>query len=123
MGSRFGTSEQLLRPVLQALKDRGLLLLVTGAQAELLAPKIASQIGLPNVASDLILEEDPSRASIDAKLARLEEIITERGSAVAIAHPYPSTIARLIAWTKNLEGKKIQLVPLSALAKTEVKKE
>ena len=120
MGSRFGTSEEFLTPVLQVLKDRGLLFLATGAQADLLAPKIASKMGLPRVISDLTLDDDPSRAAIEAKLVRLEEIILERKSAVAVAHPYPSTLARLIVWTKKLKGKKINLVPLSALAKTHV---
>ncbi|MBL4691491.1 MAG: divergent polysaccharide deacetylase family protein, partial [Rhodospirillales bacterium] len=41
MGSRFGTSEAQLTPILQALKDRGLMLLTTGVQSSLLAPKIA----------------------------------------------------------------------------------
>ena len=120
MGSRFGTSEEFLAPILQVLKDRGLLFLATGAQADLLAPKIASKIGLPRVISDLTLDDDPSGAAIEAKLARLEEILKERKSAVAVAHPYPSTLARLIVWTKKLKGQKINLVPLSALAKTHV---
>ncbi|MEE9317112.1 MAG: divergent polysaccharide deacetylase family protein, partial [Rhodospirillales bacterium] len=118
MGSRFGTSEEFLTPVLQVLKDRGLLFLATGAQADLLAPKIASTIGLPRVISDMTLDDDPSGAAIEAKLARLEEIVLEKKSAVAVAHPYPSTLARLIVWTKKLKEKKINLVPLSALVKT-----
>lgn len=120
MGSRFGTSEEFLTPILQVLKDRGLVFLATGDQMDLLAPKIASTIGLPRVVSDMTLDDDPSKAAIEAKLARLEEIILERKSAVAVAHPYPSTLARLIVWTKKLKGKKINLVPLSALVKTQV---
>jgi len=115
MGSRFGTSEALLTPVLNALKDRGLMLLASGVQSSLLAPKITRKIELPLVVSDIILDEEPSRAAVDAKLLRLEGILKERTVAVAVAQPYPATIARLIAWTKTLEGKKITLVPVSAL--------
>lgn len=116
MGSRFGTSAKLLQPVLEVLKDRGLMLLVTGPQKDLLAPKIAAKIGLPRVVSDLTLDDEPSRSEIEIKLMRLEEIIRENKFAVAIARPYPATIARLAAWIKKLEGKKITLVPVSALA-------
>ncbi|NQU62119.1 MAG: divergent polysaccharide deacetylase family protein [Rhodospirillales bacterium] len=120
LGSRFGTSVELLTPVLDHLKKRGLLFLATGAQADLLAPKIAAKIGLPRAISDLTLDENPSRGAIEANLIRLEGIIRDKKSAVAIARPYPSTIARLIAWTKTLDGKKIELVPLSALADTSI---
>jgi len=68
----------------------------------------------------LTLDEDPSRGAVEASLIRLEGIIRDKKSAVAVARPYPSTIARLIAWTKKLPGKKIDLVPLSALADTSV---
>ena len=118
MGSRFGTSAKLLEPVLEVLKDRGLMLLVTGPQKDLLAPKIAAKIGLPRVVSDLTLDDEPSRSEIEIKLMRLEEIIRESKFAVAVARPYPATIARLSAWIKKLEGKKITLVPVSALATT-----
>ncbi|HIE19552.1 MAG TPA: divergent polysaccharide deacetylase family protein, partial [Rhodospirillales bacterium] len=118
MGSRFGTSAKLLEPVLEVLKERGLMLLVTGPQKDLLAPKIAAKIGLPRVVSDLTLDDEPSRSEIEIKLMRLEEIIRESKFAVAVARPYPATIARLSAWIKKLEGKKITLVPVSALATT-----
>jgi hypothetical protein len=118
MGSRFGTSAKLLEPVLEVLKARGLMLLVTGPQKDLLAPKIAAKIGLPRVVSDLTLDDEPSRSEIEIKLMRLEEIIRESKFAVAVARPYPATIARLSAWIKKLEGKKITLVPVSALATT-----
>ena len=115
MGSRFGTSEALMTPVLTNLKDRGLMLLTTGSQSSMLAPKIARKIGLPLVVGDLILDGEPSQAGVEAKLLRLEGILKERMVAVAIAQLYPATLARLIAWTKTLAGKKITLVPVSAL--------
>ena len=116
MGSRFGTSKALLKPILEVLKNRGLMVLSTGVQGSLLAPKIGKKIGLTQAVSDLTLDDEPSRASVEAKLLRLEGLIKERKVAVAVAHPYPVTIARLIAWTKKLKEKKITLVPLSALA-------
>jgi polysaccharide deacetylase 2 family uncharacterized protein YibQ len=115
MGSRFGTSEAQLTPILQALKDRGLMLLTTGVQSSLLAPKIARKLGLALVVGDITLDDDPSRAAVEAKLLRLEGILKERDIAVAVAQPYPTTIARVLAWTKTLAGKKITLVPVSAL--------
>ncbi|MBT3305683.1 MAG: divergent polysaccharide deacetylase family protein, partial [Alphaproteobacteria bacterium] len=115
MGSRFGTSEALLTPVLQALKDRGLMLLATGSQTSLLAPKLARKIRLPLVVSDITLDDVPSRAGVEAQLLRLEGILKEKNTAVAVAQAYPATISRLNSWIKTLAGKKITLVPVSAL--------
>jgi polysaccharide deacetylase 2 family uncharacterized protein YibQ len=115
LGSRFGDSKALMTVVLNNLKDRGLMLLTTGSQNSLLAPKIARKIGLPLVIGDVTLDAEPSPAGVQAKLLRLESILKDKGIAVAIAQPYPTTLRRLIAWTKTLEGKKITLVPVSAL--------
>jgi len=120
MGSRFGTSEALLTPVLQVLKDRGLMLLATGVQSSLLAPKIARKIGLPLVVADITLDDEPSHANIEAQLLRLEGVLKQKSTAVAVARPYPAVISRLIAWTKTLEGKKITLVPVSSLIEKQV---
>ena len=123
MGSRFGTSEALLTSVLNALKKRGLFFLATGVQGTLLAPKIARKIDLPRAVSDLTLDADPSRSAIEIKLLRLESILKERKIAVAVGRAYPATLGRIIAWTKKLKEKKITLVPLSALANKQDKKD
>ncbi|HEX9701778.1 MAG TPA: divergent polysaccharide deacetylase family protein, partial [Rhodospirillales bacterium] len=65
---------------------------------------------------DLVIDEDPSRLAIEAKLNQLEELVRQRQVAVAVAHPYPATVERLINWTTTLKFKKITLVPVSALA-------
>ncbi|MCH8236763.1 MAG: divergent polysaccharide deacetylase family protein, partial [Proteobacteria bacterium] len=122
MGSRFGTSESMLRPVFEVLKERGLMLVTTGSLFLSAVPKVASEIGLARVISDLTLDDEPTRAAVSAKLERLVEIARERSVGVAIARAYPVTIDRLIAWTKSLEGKKVVLVPVSAVVDTKEKK-
>jgi polysaccharide deacetylase 2 family uncharacterized protein YibQ len=108
--------------VLNNLKDRGLMLLTTGSQNSLLAPKIARKIELPLVVGDVTLDAVPSPAGVQAQLRRLEKILKNKKVAVAIAQPYPTTLRRLIAWTKTLEEKKITLVPVSALINKQFKK-
>jgi polysaccharide deacetylase 2 family uncharacterized protein YibQ len=74
----------------------------------MLGPKIAGKIGLPLVVGDVVLDGEPSPAGIKAQLLRLEGILRDKKVAVAIAQPYPATLATLIAWTKTLEAKKIK---------------
>ncbi len=116
MGSRFGTSEEMLTPVLTALKDRGLMIVSTNPLGTVATPKIAAKVGLPRVVADLVLDEDPSRIAIEGRLNQLEQIVRDRTVAVAIAHPTPATIERLINWTTTVKQKGIQLVPVSSLA-------
>ncbi len=118
MGSRFGTSEKLLTPVIEVLNKKGLFILIPGTEKGLLLKKLASKIGMPRAVVDINIDEVPSLIAIEAQLLRLESILKEKKSAIAVAQPYPSTIARLIVWFKKLQGKKINLVPLSALADT-----
>jgi uncharacterized protein len=116
MGSRFGTSEALLTPVLTALKERGLMLVSTNPLGTVATPKVAAKVGLPRVVADIVLDQDPSRLAVETKLNELEQIVRDRTVAVAIAHPTPATIERLINWTTTVKQKGITLVPVSALA-------
>jgi len=123
MGSRFGTSEKLLAPVVEVLKKKGLFILIPGSEKGLLLKRLASKTGMPRAVVDINIDGVPSLLAIEAQLLRLESILKEKKSAIAVAQPYPSTIARLIVWFKKLQGKKINLVPLSALADTTTTRE
>ena len=116
MGSKFTTVENDLRPILKALQGRGLMLVESNTTGKSLAPKIATEIGLPRAMTSLILDLSPSRKTIDANLAALEKIAQEQFVAVAIASPYPSTLASLAAWSATLDKKNLVLTPVSAVA-------
>ena len=66
--------------------------------------------------ADLLVDEPAVRAEIDARLARLEELARDRGSALGVAGlPGPVTVERLAAWAATLDQRGISLVPVSAL--------
>jgi uncharacterized protein len=57
------------------------------------------------------------RAMIDAKLAALEELAKDTGSALGLAmRPTPVAVARIAAWTNGLADRGLALAPVSALA-------
>ncbi|MCH7957845.1 MAG: divergent polysaccharide deacetylase family protein, partial [Proteobacteria bacterium] len=116
MGSGFTTAEEQLRPLLEALRGRGLLFVEAVRAPKTLAPEMAAEIDLPHVANDLVLDENPSRAAIDIRLAELEGIVRKRTTAVAMAAPNPATLERIAAWAATLEGKNLALAPVSAVA-------
>jgi polysaccharide deacetylase 2 family uncharacterized protein YibQ len=114
--TQFAVSEESLKPILEAVKARGLMFVDGGEQPRTLVPRIAAQIGLPRAVSDMTVDLTPSRTAIDAKLAELEAKARQDAVVVATAHAYPVTVERLAAWIPSLEAKNIALVPVSAVA-------
>ena len=115
MGSRFTASEQALRPVLTTLRDRGLMFVDARTTPRSVAANVATAVGLPRAINDRLIDQQASRAAIDAVLADVEKVARETGNAVAMGQPYPVTFERLAAWLPTLEGKGIALAPITAM--------
>ncbi len=115
MGSRFTSSPDALEPVLSVLKLRGLMYLDSRTSRSSVAEKLASEIELPRATSDRFLDDQASRAAIDARLGEIERIALRTGFAVAIGHAFPVTIDRLSVWLPTLRDKGIVLAPVSAI--------
>lgn len=116
MGSRFTTSEKALTPVIEALKEQGLIFLDNRSSQESVAWRLAAKIGAANAVNDRALDTaQASRVAIDARLVQLEGIARAEGFAVAMGRPYPVTIERLREWAKGLSGRGFVLAPISAV--------
>lgn len=79
------------------------------------ALQIAAESGVRAVKRDVFLDADPAPERIRAELGRLMRLAREHGSAVAIGHPYESTLAVLEEELPRLAAAGIDLVPISAL--------
>lgn len=116
-GERYAVLTTGFHAVLREVAGRGLLYLdprpTEGRPGEPLP-------GVPAVRTDLVLDDPPGRADIDAKLVALERLARERGSAVGLAGPLrPVTIEKITAWAQGAEARGIVLVPISALTAME----
>ena len=116
MGDKFTSSPESLGPVLEALRDRGLMFLDARTSRESVAGDLATQIELPRALNNRFLDNEASRIAIDARLLELEEISKTVGYAVGIGFPYPVTLERIARWSATLDEKGIDLAPMSALA-------
>ncbi|HZD26890.1 MAG TPA: divergent polysaccharide deacetylase family protein, partial [Alphaproteobacteria bacterium] len=115
MGSRFTASAPSLRPVLIALRDRGLMFVDARSSPASVVIPLARDIGLPAVPNDRYIDNEASRAAIDARLQELERLAKAHGQALGVCFPYPVTIERLAQWSRGLDAKGIDLAPASAL--------
>ncbi|MBI3709336.1 MAG: divergent polysaccharide deacetylase family protein [Proteobacteria bacterium] len=114
-GSRFTASSESLRPVLAAINQRGLMFVDSRASPRSVAPRIASELGLPRAIGDRVIDQEASRAAIDGNLAEIERTARQAGAAVALAQPYPVTFERLALWLPTLDGKGLVLAPVTAV--------
>ncbi len=115
MGDRFTSSTESLRPVLQSLRERGLLFIDARTSGTSVAGRIADDLGLPHALNNREIDQVASRVAIDAKLIDLENIARQEGQAIGIGRPYPVTLERLAQWAAGLEAKGIDLAPISAM--------
>ena len=115
-GDKFTSSTESLTPVLESLRDRGLMFLDARRSQTSVAATVASEIELPRALNNRFLDNEASRVAIDARLFELERIAKAEGFAVGIGLPYPVTLERVARWAPTLAGKGIALVPITAVA-------
>jgi polysaccharide deacetylase 2 family uncharacterized protein YibQ len=115
MGSRFTAAPDALRPILEVVKGRGLLLLETRVSKQSAVAAVAAALTLPSAADDRNFDGDLSRAGIEQTLADLEQVARRKDAAIGIGSAYPITIERLAAWAETAAGKGVVLAPVSAM--------
>jgi len=116
MGSQFTTVEDAMMPVLEGLKERGLMIVDSRGSSRSIATELASSIQLPRAFNNRFLDATPSISAIDRALADLESVAQEQRVAIGIARSLPVSIDRIQRWAGNLERKGIVLAPVSAIA-------
>jgi polysaccharide deacetylase 2 family uncharacterized protein YibQ len=116
LGARFEGENASLVPVLQTLKQRGLMIADNRAPEQSRIAPLAAQMKLPWAASDRVIDAESDPAAIDQALAALETSAKRSGSALGIAALSPALLDHLAPWLAALDGKGIALAPASAVA-------
>lgn len=79
------------------------------------AAHVALEHGLPTTRRDVFLDSATDTDSIRRQFARLLAVAQQQGSALAIGHPYPSTLQVLNEVLPQLDALGVRLVPVSQL--------
>nr|WP_249732406.1 divergent polysaccharide deacetylase family protein [Roseococcus sp. SDR] len=67
---------------------------------------------------DVVVDEPHTRGEIEQRLAQLERLARERGSALGyLGEVTPVALERLIAWTGGLDARGVALAPVTALVR------
>jgi uncharacterized protein len=114
-GSRATADPRLMQELMPALRKRALFFVDSRTTPATVAYNAAERSGVPAASRKVFLDDSPTR---DAILAQLDLAVRDAfrdGSAIAIGHPHPSTIAVLAEAIPSFAGRGIRLVFASDL--------
>lgn len=115
MGSQLTEQAEPMRWLMEELKLRGLYFVDSRTSAQTQALMMAEKIHLPSRKRDVFLDDERTRSNIQYQLLRALKLAQQQGSAIAIGHPYPETLAELEQLQPLLNQYQVQLVKASQL--------
>lgn len=120
MGERFVVTENKLVPVLDVVKQEGLMIVDNTVNKNSLVAPLARLGKVPFARVDMVLDAGALRLPVSEYFAKLEELAKTRGQAVAMVLPYPVALDELKNWIAGLDKKGFVLAPVTALASEEI---
>ena len=115
MGSRLMEDSGKLTIIMKELKRRGLFFLDSRTTPETVGLQTAKSIGLRATERSLFLDHSQDPREIKQQLEKLAQLSLEKGKAIGIGHPHPSTLESLKEMIPKMKKKGIDIVPLSSL--------
>jgi polysaccharide deacetylase 2 family uncharacterized protein YibQ len=117
MGSAATADPRVMRVVARVLSERGLYFLDSRTTGATVAERTAEEASVPSVSRRVFLDDVETEAAVSKQLEELVRRAREEGSAVAIGHPYPVTMAVLERELPGLEKRGVRLVRVGELVR------
>jgi uncharacterized protein len=114
-GSLATADLPLMQALMPALHERKLFFIDSRTTAATVAYDAARRAGVPAASRKVFLDDIPSKEAILAQLQLAARDASRDGSAIAIGHPRPATVAALAQGVPELEVRGIRLVFASDL--------
>ena len=114
-GSRATTDPALMADVMAVLRQRDLFFIDSRTTAATVAYDAAQQAGVRAASRNVFLDDVETREAIVRQIELAERDAAKEGSAIAIGHPHPATIAALEEALPHLKARGVRLVFASAL--------
>lgn len=115
MGSRLTQEQEPMEWLMRELAHRQLYFIDSRTTAETLALQTAQQYRIPSAKRNIFLDNQRDPRLIRAQLRKALELARTQGTAIAIGHPYPETLAVLEQIKPLLLEYQVELVKVSAL--------
>jgi len=115
MGSLLTSNPQAMRRVLELVKRAGLFFVDSRTTPSSLAYALAREMKIKTFKRDVFLDDEQSYQYSSGQIKQLVELARRNGRALAIGHPFPSTLAALRDAVPWLKQQKVEVVFASAL--------
>jgi uncharacterized protein len=109
-GSKASADPRVMRAVIGVLAEHKLFFIDSKTNAASVGEDTARQMGVPTAARDVFLDNRADVAYTQAQLSQAAAIAQRTGSAIAIGHPHPTTLAAVRAMIPRLQALGIQFV-------------
>ncbi len=116
MGSGITADPAKMRSILSIVADRGLFYVDSRTSPDSVGYRVALELGVPAAERRVFLDVDPDPQAVAGQFARLLDEARARGAAIAIGHPYPTTVAVLARELPRARSAGYEFVPVSYLA-------
>ena len=105
-----------MRWLMEELSARGELFFIDSYTTPAsVALQLASEMNVTAIKRDVFLDHENSATSINQEFERLKALARQRGTAVAIGHPYPATLEMLERELPKLHSEGFELIAISDL--------
>ncbi len=125
MGSLLTQHPGHMSWLMEVLSSRGdnLYFVDSKTTALTVASQIANEHYIPNISRDVFIDSSKHEPDIRRQLKYLKKIAARKGFAVAIGHPYASTIKLLSDYLPTLLEHNIEVVPVTKLIELRTQKQ
>jgi uncharacterized protein len=126
MGSLAVEDEQIVRAIVEVVKEKKMYIVDSGTSPKSKFPEIAKELGVPILKRDVFLDDISSTASVKKQMVKLAKITERKGEGIAIGHvgisgkSCSSGIFQSMGYFRN---KHIKIVPVSDLMPEEIRKQ
>lgn len=117
MGSSFTEYSEGMEIVLKEIKKRDLFFVDSKTSFQSTGYSLAKAMSIKTAERHVFLDNIQTEEAITEQLMEAVRLAKDKGEAVAIGHPYPSTVAVLRKLAPRLKDEGIELVLASALVK------
>lgn len=115
MGSKATEEDHIMITVLGELKKRNLFFVDSMTTPHSIGYHLSKKMNIKTAQRDVFLDNEQNTDYILNQVMILKDIAQKKGSAIAIGHPYSSTVDVLLRLDSILEKEGIKIVPIKEL--------
>jgi len=95
MGSRITANRTMMLPILREVRVRGLYFVDSRTSPRTVAYNLSRELDLRSAKRDVFIDPEPSYEVAKRQIDEIRKVARAQGYAIAIGHPYPTTLRAL----------------------------